>query len=158
MAKIVRTGSVRSAALKSTLAVAPFSAAFAVDLAAPLSSQAETFPTSFPLLCGQLPQWVGGRRSASPWLFGLWCLSFLCRSSDETPAGSASSVLVLPRLKIVCTETVAGLPLALGVGDGSPFCGVTGPVEGAAAALLAAVCGSFPASGGLRSTEGLRIP
>ena len=53
-----------------------------------------------------------------------WCLSFRCRSSERTPAGSVSRVFFHPRLKIVCMGAAAqppgffgaefGLPLAFG--------------------------------------------
>ena len=116
-------------ALKTFLTLWLLFSAMAGFLAAPLSSHAERFPSSFPIfvVADSFPtvklfplDW--GPEFSFP--LAPWCLSFRCRSSERTPAGSVSRVFFHPRLKIVCMGAAAqppgffgaefGLPLAFG--------------------------------------------
>ena len=95
-------------------------------LAAPLSSQAERFPSSFPVFV-VFDSFPTVRLFPLDWgpefSFPLapWCLSFRCKSSDRTPVGSVSRVFVRPRLKRVCTEVAVQPPVISGTGFGRPL-------------------------------------
>ena len=125
-ARIVWTGLARSVALKVVLALGLFFPGKAGFLAAPRSSHAERFPASFPVVVvvdsfptvEMFPP-VWGPKCSFPW--APLCLSFRCRSSGRTPAGSVSIVFVCPMLKIVCTGALKLPPSAIGADFGLPF-------------------------------------